>query len=159
MRFRSTFARVSERTFLRGLTGESYGLSEYLKRQRAAPRVRKKGTGLVLDHGGAPGYGVLGPGATAEWLVGPGDDPFLTQSIQVHLVDLMPGGCNAGHAHQNEALYYVIEGRGHEIHDGQRYNWESGDAVVVHSDSVHQHFNDDPDRPAHGIIFKAKTLW
>ncbi len=63
---------------------------------------------------------MLGPGATAEWLVGPGDDPFLTQSIQVHLVDLTPGGCNAGHAHQNEALYYVIDGRGHEIHDGER---------------------------------------
>ena len=150
---------AKERTFLRGLTGESYGLAEYLRGQRSAPRVRKKGTGLVLDHGGAPGYGVLGPGATAEWLVGPGDDPFLSQSIQVHLVDLMPGGCNDGHAHQNEALYYVIDGRGHEIHDGERYDWEGGDAVVVHSDSVHQHFNDDPDRPARGIIFKAKTLW
>ena len=150
---------AGERVFLRGLTGESYGLAEYLRRQRAAPRVKKKGTGLVLRHDGAPGYSIMGADATAEWLVGPGDEPFITQSLQVHTVDLAPGGKNEVHAHQNEALWYVISGRGYEIHDGQRHEWEGGDAVVVHTDSVHQHFNLSSTEAVHGVIFKAKALW
>lgn len=150
---------AGERVFLRGLTGETYGLAEYLKHQRAAPRVKKKGTGLVLRHDGAPGYSIMGAGATAEWLVGPGDDPFLTQSLQVHTVDLAPGGHNEEHAHQNEALWYVIEGRGYEIHDTERYEWDAGDAVIVHTDSVHMHYNASTTEPVHGVIFKAKALW
>jgi len=149
---------MSERVFLRGISAETYGLAEHRARQHAAPRVRKAGTGTVLTHG-MPGYSGLGASASAEWLVGPGDDPFLTQSLQVHTVDLAPGGKNEGHGHQNEALYYVFDGRGYEIHDGVRYDWEGGDAVVVHADSVHQHFNADAEHPARGIIFKAKALW
>lgn len=151
-------AKPKERVFLRGLSAETYGLGEQLRRQRAAPRVRHEGAGLVVAHGMA-GYDGLSAKSSAEWLVGPGDDPFLTQSLQVHTVDLAPGGSNDGHGHQNEALYYVLEGRGYEIHDGARYDWEAGDAVVVHADSVHQHFNADPKRPVRGLIFKTKAAW
>jgi quercetin dioxygenase-like cupin family protein len=89
----------------------------------------------------------------------PGDEPFLTQSIQVHFVKIPPGTAMAGHGHQNEAVFYILEGKGHEIHDGERYDWEQGDLVVVHNDSVHAHNNDDPNRRARAIIFKAKATW
>src|SRR3989442_15777400 len=97
--------RLDERTrFPARHLGETYGLAEHRARQHAAPRARKAGTGTVLTHG-MPGYSGLGASASAEWLVGPGDDPFLTQSLQAHTVDLAPGGKNEGHGHQNEALY------------------------------------------------------
>src|SRR3989442_61976 len=92
-------------------------------------------------------------------MLGPGDDQFLTQTIQIHFVELFPGGSNHGHGHQNEALFYILEGRGYEIHDGKRYDWEKDDLVVVHNDSVHRHFNADPTCRAVAIVMKAKSAW
>ncbi|HVR89084.1 MAG TPA: cupin domain-containing protein [Candidatus Limnocylindria bacterium] len=146
----------AERVFLRGLAAERYALAEERARQRAAPRVRDGG--IVVGARDAA-YEGLSDRSQAQWYVGPGDDPFLTQTIQLHTVELFPGGANEGHGHQNEALLYVIEGRGYEIHDGKRYDWRAGDLVVIHADSVHQHFNADPDRRAFGIIAKAKCAW
>jgi quercetin dioxygenase-like cupin family protein len=124
--------------------------------QRRSPRVRDGG--LIVGASDAA-YEGLSDRSRAQWFVGPGDEPFLTPTIQLHTVELFPGGANEGHAHQNEALLYVLEGRGYEIHDGQRYDWEAGDLVVIHADSVHQHFNADPDRRAYGVITKAKAAW
>lgn len=56
-------------------------------------------------------------------------------------------------------LVYILEGRGFDMHDGIRYDWEQGDAVAVHNDSVHWHNNADPDNWAVALIFKAKPLW
>jgi len=38
---------IEGRVFLRGITSEQYGLAEFRRRQRAAPRVRPAGT--VVD--------------------------------------------------------------------------------------------------------------
>ena len=55
---------------------------------------------------------------------------------------------NDGHGHQNEAAFYILEGRGYEIHDDKRYDWEKGDLVFVHTDSVHRHYNPYDERAA-----------
>ncbi|MDE3077000.1 MAG: cupin domain-containing protein, partial [Chloroflexota bacterium] len=81
------------------------------------------------------------------------------QTLQVHFVELFPGGSNHGHGHQNEATFYILEGRGYEIHDGKRYDWEKDDFVIVHNDSVHRHFNADPDHRALALVIKAKAAW
>jgi len=74
-------------------------------------------------------------------------------------VELAPGGSNRGHGHQNEATFYILEGRGYEIHDGKRYDWEKDDLVVVHNDSVHRHFNADPAKKALALVMKAKSAF
>jgi len=144
------------RVFLRGISSAQYGLNEFRQQQRQAPRVRKAGT--VTD----PGE-VAHSGDSVEsrswWVLGPGDEPFLTQTVQMHFVELFPGGSNHGHGHQNEAAFYILEGRGYEIHDGKRYDWEKDDLVVVHNDSVHRHFNSDADRRALALVMKAKCEW
>ena len=95
-----------------------------------------------------------------EWnLIDPGSEPFRTQSLQSHFVILPPGGRNDGHGHQNEAFFYIVEGRGYELHDGKRYDWSEGDAVVVHNDCVHWHNNADSERRAVALVIKAKPLW
>jgi quercetin dioxygenase-like cupin family protein len=83
----------------------------------------------------------------------------VTQSLQAHFVTLAPGARDKGHGHQNEAFFYILEGHGFDIHDGVRYDWEAGDAVAVHNDSVHWHNNLDPDRGAVILVMKAKPLW
>src|SRR5207237_37801 len=67
------------------------------------------------------------------WILGPGDEPFLTQSLQVHFVELFPGGSNHGHGHQNEACFYILEGTGYELHDGNRYDRDKADFRAVHT--------------------------
>ncbi len=144
------------RVFLRGISSEQYGLAEFRRRQRAAPRIRRAGT--VVDDASVAHSGDSEQSRT-WWILGPGDDPFLTQTVQMHFVELFPGGSNRGHGHQNEATFYILEGRGYEIHDGKRYDWEKDDLVVVHNDSVHRHFNADPHARALALVIKAKAAW
>lgn len=146
------------RVFLRGITSETYGLSEHRRRQRSAPRVRRSGTvtdDASVGHSGDSDVGL----SRTWWVLGPGDEPFLTQTLQVHFVELKPGGSNHGHGHQNEATFYILEGKGYEIHDGKRYEWSQDDFVIVHGDSVHRHFNASKSARALAIVFKAKATW
>jgi quercetin dioxygenase-like cupin family protein len=145
----------SGRVFLRGMTSESYGLGEFRAKQLAAPRVRDDS--VVVDDAKVAHSGDSAKSRT-WWRVGPGDDPFLTQTLQVHFVQLPPQSSNHGHGHQNEAAFYILEGKGYEIHDDQRYDWQTGDLVLVHTDSVHRHFNP-YDETATALVMKAKCAW
>lgn len=146
---------ASGRVFLRGITSQSYSLREFRRRQLAARRVRDDS--VVVDDAKV---GHSGDSAQSRtwWRMGPGDDPFLTQTLQVHFVQLPPHSSNHGHGHQNEALFYILEGAGYEIHDGIRYDWSQGDLVIVHTDSVHRHFNP-YDHTATALVMKAKSAW
>lgn len=144
------------RVFVRGLTSETYGLGEFRARQLAAPRVRDDA--VVVDTGDSAAHSGDSAQSRTWWRVGPGDDPFLTQTVQVHFVELPPRSSNHGHGHQNEAAFYILAGRGYEIHDDQRYDWKQGDLVFVHTDSVHRHFNP-YDETAVALVMKAKSTW
>jgi quercetin dioxygenase-like cupin family protein len=144
------------RVFLRGLTSERYGLGEFRRAILSAPRVR--GDEVVVDDASV-GHSGDSRESRTWWRIGPGDEPFLTQTVQVHFIELPPGTSNHGHGHQNEAVFYILEGRGYEIHDDIRYDWEQGDLVVAHVDSVHRHFNASDSERAVMIIMKAKSLW
>lgn len=144
------------RVFLRGISSETYGLGEFRRRQRQADRIRRAGT--VVDDA-TVGHSGDSDRSHTSWMLGPGDDPFLTQTLQVHFVELEPGSANHGHGHQNEACFYILEGRGYEIHDGQRYDWEKDDFVIVHTDCVHKHYNADPDNRALALVMKTKCTW
>jgi gentisate 1,2-dioxygenase len=151
------------RIFVRGVSSEDYGLKEFRRRQLAAPRVRDaKGDDHESLYQKGIGLGTTGGneerGITTWDHIEPGDDPFLTQSLQVYFHDFPPNSSNRGHGHQNEAAFYVIDGKGYEIHDGKRYDWEKGDFYVVHTDSVHRHFNPNAE-PATVMIVKAKPMW
>jgi quercetin dioxygenase-like cupin family protein len=143
------------RVFLRGMSSEQYGLKEFRRAQLEAPRVRNDE--IVVDDASV-GHSGDSKDSRTWWRIGPGDEPFLTQNLQVHFVEIPPGKSNHGHGHQNEAVFYILQGSGYEIHDDQRYDWEAGDLVVVHTDSVHRHFNDG-DETAKALVMKAKSTW
>ncbi len=63
----------------------------------------------------------------------------LAQTLHIHIEEYGPGGVSQKHGHVNEAAFYILDGRGYEIHDGVRYDWQAGDVVVVHNNCVHQH--------------------
>jgi quercetin dioxygenase-like cupin family protein len=143
------------RVFVRGLTSETYGLGEFRAQQLAAKRVRDDS--IVVDDAKVAHSGDSDQSRT-WWRIGPGDEEFLTQTIQVHFVELPPHSSNHGHGHQNEASFYILEGAGYEIHDDQRYDWKKDDLVLVHTDSVHRHFNP-YDEKAVALVMKAKCTW
>ena len=83
----------------------------------------------------------------------------VAQSIEAHLDVYAPGGYGQKHGHMNSAVFFVLKGKGHDVHDGKRHDWEAGDALIVENGCVHQHFNDDPDDESIVLIMKAKPLF
>jgi quercetin dioxygenase-like cupin family protein len=143
------------RVFVRGLTSETYGLGEFRAAQLASERVRDDS--VVVDDAKV-GHSGDSDQSRTWWRIGPGDKEFLTQTLQVHFVELPPHSSNHGHGHQNEAAFYILEGAGYEIHDDIRYDWKAGDLAFVHTDSVHRHFNP-YDEKAVALVMKAKCTW
>jgi gentisate 1,2-dioxygenase len=135
-----------DRTFVRGMQGH-YNLREELARLRALPRVRKGKSIKFID----------GPQAYSRHYVEPKDG--ITQTLHIHLEEYGPGGKSQKHGHVNEAAFYILDGKGYEIHDGVRYDWQAGDVAVVHNNCVHQHFNASPDKPARALVLKTKPMY
>lgn len=140
--------KLFKHKYLRGSDSSDRGLRELYEEQRNSPRV-KKSADILANPNPHENY----------WVVSPDDVPFWTQSIQCHFVKIQAGGKSAGHAHQNEAVFYILGGKGYEIHDGKRYDWKKGDFVIVHPDSRHEHFNLLENKPSLAIVFKAKSIW
>ncbi|MBI4289311.1 MAG: cupin domain-containing protein [Chloroflexi bacterium] len=70
-----------------------------------------------------------------------------------------PGGVSQRHGHMNEAVFYILEGRGYEIHDGEKFPWEAGDLVIIPDGSVHRHVNADPNNPAMALVINPKPTF
>src|SRR5665811_889313 len=134
-----------ERLFVRELRGV-YG--EVYKKVLGQPRVIKSSE--------MPWKG--GPGLFGLKVVNP-QNLEITQMIEAHLDVYAPASHGQKHGHMNSAVFYVLEGRGYDVHDGVRYDWEAGDVCIVNNASVHQHFNADPEKPARVLIMKAKPLF
>jgi mannose-6-phosphate isomerase-like protein (cupin superfamily) len=83
----------------------------------------------------------------------------IAQSIECHLDVYAPGGYGQKHGHMNSAVFYVLKGKGHDVHDTKRHEWEAGDALIVENGCVHQHFNDDSQNESIVLIMKAKPLF
>ena len=96
-------------------------------------------------------------------------------------MQIIPAGSRSGkHRHLAEECLYVVEGRGYDLHQDcdveitdtyfwkpqdevKRFEWEAGDIIYVPPNTIHQHFNADPERPARLIsainrIFKHSGL-
>jgi len=142
-------AQEKERVYVRGLENINYGLMEELKKMRDLPRVIKPGD---LDP-----HDIAGPQFWNQWLMSPSMGRM--QSIQAHVVDIVPGGHSPRHGHMNEAVFYVLDGKGYDVHDGIRYDYEAGDIVIVRNGCVHQHFNANPQKPLKAIVIKTKPMY
>ena len=82
-----------------------------------------------------------------------------TQLFHCHLDIYVPGARSQRHAHMNSAVFYILSGFGHDIHDGKRIDWKAGDVVIVEPGCVHQHFNDSDEEFARLLVVKAKPLF
>src|ERR1700692_2478186 len=54
----------------------------------------------------------------------------VAQSIECHIDAYAPGGYGQKHGHMNSSVFYVLKGKGHDVHDTQRPDWEAGDGLM-----------------------------
>jgi len=89
--------------------------------------------------------------------------PFITETA-LHTMQLFQniikqqGGM---HRHQGGVVIYVIDGRGYTIADGQRFDWESGDLILLPikpGGVAHQHVNADPGKSARWLAFISNAF-
>ena len=89
-------------------------------------------------------------------------------SVDAYMQELPSGGRSGKHRHMADEVLYILEGRGYDLHwdvdfelgstyewrvaaTPSRWEWDEGDLVYVPPNTVHQHFNADPERPARFI--------
>jgi quercetin dioxygenase-like cupin family protein len=98
------------------------------------------------------------------------------QTLNVYLQEILPGSRTGKHRHFSEELFYVLEGKGYDIHfdpefpvkeekyvwgiqkEEKRFNWEEGDLVYIPVMVAHQHFNLDSAKPARIIVSNSRLL-
>ena len=136
---------TKKRIFVRALEG-TYGelVHELFKQPRVYPSSDLQWKG--------------GPGTYSKSLINP-QRLKIAQSIETHIEAYAPGGANGKHGHMNSAVMFVLKGKGYDVHDGRRMDWEPGDALIVENACVHQHFNADENNEAILLVMKAKPLF
>jgi len=92
------------------------------------------------------------------------------------VMQIIPGGSRSGkHRHLGEEYMFILEGRGYSLHWdvemelGEKYTWrvpqtpskwewETGDSVYIPPNTVHQHFNSDPDNPVRFLSAESRMI-
>ena len=69
---------------------------------------------------------------------------------------LRPGEHTQAHRHTGSAVYYVVQGQGATIIDGQRFNWTKGDIVALPPWALHEHLNASANADA--VLFSIQDL-
>ena len=86
------------------------------------------------------------------------------ESVDAYMLIIPPGSRSGKHRHLAEECLYVLQGRGYDLHQDcdveitdtyhwkaqdevKRYDWEAGDVIYIPPNTIHQHWNADPERP------------
>lgn len=95
-----------------------------------------------------------------KWILGgPNTSDLPVTSLASWFGVFAPGGYGKKHGHMNEAIFYIIEGEGQEIHDGKLYDWKPGCVALVHTGCVHQHFNAHKDTICKVLVINPKPTY
>lgn len=86
------------------------------------------------------------------------------EMVDAYMQIIPPGSRSGKHRHLAEECLYVLEGRGYDLHQDcdveitdtyhwtpqdevKRYEWQAGDVIYIPPNTIHQHFNADPNHP------------
>src|SRR3982074_1243485 len=86
-------------------------------------------------------------------------------TVDAYMQIIPPGSRSGRPPHLAAGCLYVVEGRGYDLHQDcdveitdtyhwtpqaqvKRWEWEAGDVIYIPPNTIHQHFNADPQRPA-----------
>lgn len=86
------------------------------------------------------------------------------ETVDAYMQIIPPGSKSGKHRHLAEECLYVLEGSGYDLHQDcdveitdtyhwkpqdevKRYEWKAGDVIYIPPNTIHQHFNANPDQP------------
>jgi quercetin dioxygenase-like cupin family protein len=94
-----------------------------------------------------------------DWKVGLVDRylGFDNRILGMYVHQMPPASHTETHKH-DEAIVYVLSGRGRSIVEGETFEWRAGDTIFVKPGQWHQHFNTDPDRVSQHIALYTQPL-
>lgn len=95
--------------------------------------------------------------------------------VDIYMQFIEGGKATGKHRHLSEEIFYVVEGRGYDLHwdvrfdckdefvwewdeEPKRFDWEQGDFVYVPPYCAHQHVNSDPDNEARIIVVNSRII-
>jgi len=97
----------------------------------------------------------INPMGLFRWYVHPQMNNVGCRAQIFYVQELPPGSRSGKQLHQGGRFHYVLEGKGRTVIDGTEHEWEKDDVILLPVKShgvVHQHFNDDPVKPAKLIV-------
>src|SRR5579884_2110294 len=93
------------------------------------------------------------------------------ETVDAYMQIIPPGSRSGKHRQLAEQAFYVVEGRGYDVHvdcnleipndvkyvwvpedEEKRFEWEAGDVVYIPPNTISQHFNADPEKPARIVV-------
>lgn len=86
------------------------------------------------------------------------------ETVDAYMQIIPPGSKSGKHRHLAEECLYVLEGEGYDLHQDcdveitdtyhwkpqdevKRYDWKAGDVIYIPPNTIHQHFNANPNKP------------
>jgi quercetin dioxygenase-like cupin family protein len=86
------------------------------------------------------------------------------ETVDAYMQIIPPGSKSGKHRHLAEECLYVLEGKGYDLHQDcdveitdtyhwkpqdevKRFEWQAGDVIYIPPNTIHQHFNADPEKP------------
>jgi gentisate 1,2-dioxygenase len=95
--------------------------------------------------------------------------------LDIYMQFLPPGQASGKHRHLSEEVFYVVEGRGYDLHwdvkfdvkeemefewdaEPKRFEWEQGDFVYIPPYCIHKHFNADASNEARIIVINSRII-
>jgi quercetin dioxygenase-like cupin family protein len=87
------------------------------------------------------------------------------ETVDAYMQIIPPASKSGKHRHLAEECLYVLEGSGYDLHQDcdveitdtyhwkaqdevKRFEWKAGDVIYIPPNTIHQHFNANPDKPA-----------
>lgn len=95
--------------------------------------------------------------------------------LDIYMQFLPPGKASGTHRHLSEEVFYVVEGKGYDLHwdvkfdcqdtmefewekEPKKYEWQMGDFVYIPPYCAHKHFNADPNNEARIIVVTSRII-
>jgi quercetin dioxygenase-like cupin family protein len=98
-----------------------------------------------------------------------------TNTVDIYMQVIQGDSRSGKHRHMAEEYMFILEGKGYSLHWdvdmelGEQYywkvqetpskwEWEQGDSVYIPPNTIHQHFNADPDNPVRFIGAESRIM-
>jgi quercetin dioxygenase-like cupin family protein len=96
-------------------------------------------------------------------------------ALDLYIQEILPGSRSGKHRHMAEEVFFVLEGKGYDLHwdafytlsdkyywdwekEPKKFEWEEGDFVYIPPYTTHQHFNLDPLRPLRFVSATSRLV-